>query len=191
VQDKLDALNKVDQEAHGTTTTTKAKTASQLQAELNKQLSTIAGANTSQLIGQSASAQKALDKQKELDELVAMGKGDSALAQSLRNTIDRNTDIALGDVLTSSDKEMAHQQALEDYFGDTTQSMSELEKQYQDEILAQKKGDRGTTEAQKAKADAAGAGGKTAPPVSLQAICQAIQNTLQKIEPKIPTHVMA
>ena len=106
MQDKLDALNKVDQEAHDTSVT-KTKTATQLQAELNKQLSLIASASSTQVIGQSASAQRAIDKQKELDQLVAMGKGDSTLAESLRASIQRNTDIALGDVLTSADKELA------------------------------------------------------------------------------------
>jgi hypothetical protein len=170
---------------------TKAKTAAQIQAELNKQLSLIAGVSSTQVIGQSASAQRAIDKQKELDQLVAMGKGDSALAESLRASIQRNTDIALGDVLTSADRELAHQQALDDYFSDTTQSFSELEQQAQAEILAQKRGDTGTIEAQKAKAEAAGAGGKAAPPVSLTSIVNSIQSILQKIEPKIPTHIMS
>ncbi len=188
VQAKLDALNKVDQVVHDETEK-KGKTAAQLQAELNKQLGLIAGAGTTQLIGQSASARKAIADQKELDTLIAMGKGDTAKAKSLEASIQRSTDRALGDFLTSSDIELAHQQAVDDIFGGSAESLLDLEKQHQADILAGKKGDAGTAAAEKAKADAAGAGGK-APPVNLSSIVQSIQMILQKIEPKIPQRIM-
>jgi hypothetical protein len=198
VQDKLDALNKVDQEAHGTTTTTKAKTAAQIQAELNKQLSTIAGANPRQFIGQSAAARSALEDQKKLEEMIALGKGDTAEARTLQNSLQRHIDTAAGIGLTSADQYAASSWAWQEYLKEgQTKSLDELTDLAEQNILERKRQEDQLTkaeQAEKAKADAAGAGGpggKTAPPMSLQAICQAIQNTLQKIEPKIPTHVMA
>lgn len=178
--------------------TSTGKTQAQLDAELKKQLGIIAGASSTQAIGQSASAQRAIDQQKQLDQLVALGKGDSAEAAALATSIFQNQQIAFGNVLTPSDVEAAHQLALDAYFKDTSQSITDLESKYQADILEQKMANDPTsaardakTQMDKAKEAGAGAGGSAKQqPESVMSIANSVLQILQKIEPKIPQHIM-
>ncbi len=182
--------NLVNQEPEAKESKAKGKTAAQLQSELNKELQTIAGGDALQAVGQSASARRAIAQQKELDFLEATGKGQTARAGALARSIRRNQDIAQGFILTSSDKETAQQMARDAYFDDPSKSISQLESEFQQTILDQKKaGDISATDAQSAKAKEAAAG-KDPSKQSMQSIVQAIQMILQKIEPKIPQRIM-
>ncbi|HEY5704656.1 MAG TPA: hypothetical protein VIS96_03685 [Terrimicrobiaceae bacterium] len=167
-------------------------TAAQQQAAINKQLGILAGANTQQAVGQSASAQRALELQKQLDVLEARGKSDTAEANAIRQSIQTHTDIATGAVLTAEDREAASQWAREN-LNEVEGSFTELEKMAQQDILDRKR-DAASPDAQKDKASQAGAGssgGSQAKGASIQSIAQAVLQILQKIEPKIPQHVMS
>ncbi len=188
---KLEALEKTKQKP--TITGSGGKTDAQLKAEQNKQLGLIAGASSTQASGQSASARKVMDSQKELDTLVALGKGGTPEAAALQTSIDRNLDIAFGNLITGSDRDAISQLARDAYFDDSSQSITELETQFERDLLEQKRAnDPIAAKEQREKAQQAGAGGgATATPVSMTSLVQQIIQIAQKIEPKIPQHIMS
>ena len=171
----------------------KIVSASQLQAQQNQMLSLIAGTSSTQAIGQSASARKAQDLQKELDTMAALGKADTAEFSAKQQSLQTNLDIAFGNTLTSADKDTAHQMAVEAYFKDSTQSMTELENQFEADILEQKRAnDPAAAQEQRKKAEEAGAGGGAKDkPQSMMSLVQQLIGLVQKIEPKIPQHIMS
>jgi hypothetical protein len=177
--------NLVKQEPEGKEV--KGKTITQAQV-----LQTIGGANLTQVIGMNASARRAQDLQKQIDLLTAEGKVGTPQWAAAQNALSRNLDVAFGNNLTSAEQDQARQLARDQWFTDTSQSLADLEKGAMEEMkLAKQANDPEAVKEQRAKAQAAGAGGKAgAPEMSIRSIVQAIQSILQKIEPKIPQHIM-
>ena len=79
----------------------------------------------------------------------ALGKGDTAEASAIRNSIQVNKDIAAGVSLTSEDLKTAQSWAFDEYFKGSTQSMEELQQMAEENILEQKRSrDASATDAQ-------------------------------------------
>lgn len=190
---RLEADRKVIQTPVTASTGGGGKTAAQIAADQKRALSLIAGATSTQAIGQSASAIRAQELQKQLDTLAALGKEDTSEFAAIQRSLQTHTDIAFGNLLTAQDKEAARSWAFDQYTKDTSQSMLDLQAQAEQNILEQKRaGDTKATDAQKAKAAEAGAGGGKAAqqPMTMQSIANSVLQILQKIEPKIPQHIM-
>lgn len=170
------------------------KTVAQIQAEQMKQLGLVAGANATQAVGQSFSAQKAIDLQKELDTMAALGKTDTAEYAAKQQSLQVNKDIVAGIALTSEDQIAAASWAFDQFFAGSTESMADLQTMAEENILERKReGDISAADAQKDKAKGAGAGGGAAKEKqqSMMSLVQQLIGLVQKIEPKIPQHIMS
>lgn len=178
------------------------KTQAQQDAIVKQQLALLSGLSPNQLIGSSASAQKAMDLIKDIEVATLKGKSTDSMYKSLQ----RNLDIAFGAALTPGEVDAATQWARKNLnnpnMGDL--SFTQLEKLAQDNMLQRNRQDAGIDDflkdqqtKQQEKASTAGAGGKAggggsaSPMATLEKIAGDIRDYLKNtLDPKVPQQVM-
>jgi hypothetical protein len=178
----------------------KTKTQAQLEAEAKANLALIAGAGPTQMIGPSFSAQKSLDIMQEMKVLEAQGKTGTAEYESLLRSLNTNINIASGAALTSADKDAAWQWAMQNMNEDWAAgiSTSELELMAAEDILRRKQEAAGISDLikdseQKKENEQQKAGGPKPEQQrqTVQSIAQQLLTLMQRVEPKIPQHILA
>ena len=121
-------------------------------------------------------------------------KAERRKRQVFRVQFDRNLDVAFGNTITSSDRETIRGLALDEYYKGSEQSITELESQAELALIEQKRAnDPLFAQEQRKKADEAAAGTAAAKekPITMSSMVNTVIQILQKIEPKIPQHIMA